>query len=69
MKREPLTSTLAVPEVGHMQVAVACLALAVIGRIFAQFIPNAPATDPHLVINWNPFTEIEMSGLPRTSIS
>ena len=47
----------AVPEVGHMQVAVACLALAVIGRIFAQFIPNAPATDPHLVINWNPFTE------------
>ena len=47
----------AVPEVGHMQVAVACVALAVVGRVCAQFIPHAPATDPQLVINWNPFTE------------
>ena len=48
---------IAVPEVGHMQVAVACVAVAIIGRICAQFIPHAPATDPNLVINWNPITE------------
>ncbi|MEG2045362.1 MAG: MFS transporter, partial [Comamonas sp.] len=47
----------AVPEVGHTQVAVACVALALVGRLCAQFIPHAPATDPGLVINWNPFTE------------
>lgn len=47
----------AVPEIGHVQVAVACLALAVLGRVLAQFIPSTPATDPGLVINWNPFTE------------
>ena len=28
-----------------------------IGRAVAQFIPLAPATDPGLTINWNPFTE------------
>lgn len=48
---------IAIPEVGHLQVAVACVALALIGRLCAQFIPHAPATDPDLVINWNPFTE------------
>ncbi|MDH0049046.1 MFS transporter [Comamonas terrigena] len=47
----------AVPEVGHTQVAVVCVALALVGRLCAQFIPHAPATDPGLVINWNPFTE------------
>ena len=47
----------AVPEVGHTQVAVACVALALVGRLCAQAIPHAPATDPGLVINWNPFTE------------
>ena len=48
---------IAIPEVGHLQVAVACVGVAIIGRICAQFIPHAPATDPNLVINWNPFTE------------
>ncbi len=47
----------AVPEVGHTEVAIACVALAIVGRVCAQFIPHAPATDPNLVINWNPFTE------------
>ena len=47
----------AVPEIGHLQVAVACVAVAIVGRLCAQFIPHAPATDPQLVINWNPFTE------------
>jgi 1-acyl-sn-glycerol-3-phosphate acyltransferase len=47
----------AVPEIGHQSVAAACVALAVIGRLLAQFIPAAPATDPGLKINWNPVTE------------
>lgn len=47
----------AVPEIGHAQVAFACIALALAGRAVAQFIPTAPATDPGLKINWNPVTE------------
>jgi 1-acyl-sn-glycerol-3-phosphate acyltransferase len=47
----------AVPQVGHMSVAVACVLLALAGRGVAQAIPPAPATDPGLVINWNPFSE------------
>ena len=47
----------AAPGVGHTLVAVACVALALLGRAVAQFIPAAPATDPHLAINWNPVTE------------
>jgi 1-acyl-sn-glycerol-3-phosphate acyltransferase len=45
------------PEIGPMQVAVACLLLAFAGRAAAQFIPPAPATDPSLIINWNPVSE------------
>ncbi|KNZ34160.1 MAG: glycerol acyltransferase [Methylibium sp. NZG] len=48
---------IAVPQVGAMYVAWACLALAVIGRATAQWIPASPPTDPTLKINWNPFTE------------
>ena len=47
----------AVPGVGPHYVAVACVALALLGRTVAQFIPNAPATDPGLKINWNPVSE------------
>ena len=47
----------AMPEVGHRNVALACLALAVVGRAVAQYIPSAPATDPGLKVNWNPVTE------------
>ena len=47
----------AVPQIGHMQVAIACVALAVLGRTVAQFIPPTPATDPGLRVNWNPVTE------------
>ena len=47
----------AVPGVGVHYVALACVLLAVAGRVAAQFIPLAPATDPHLTINWNPVTE------------
>ena len=47
----------AIPQVGHASVAIACVALAVLGRVVAQFIPLAPATDPGLKINWNPVSE------------
>ena len=47
----------ALPGVGHTTVAVACVGLALVGRGVAQAIPSAPATDPTLVINWNPFSE------------
>ena len=48
---------IAVPQVGPVYVGVGCIALAVVGRAVAHFIPSSPATDPHLTINWNPFTE------------
>jgi len=38
-------------------VAAFTLALAVLGRITAQWIPHSPASVPDLQINWNPFTE------------
>ncbi|WP_332775640.1 MFS transporter [Polaromonas sp.] len=47
----------AVPQVGPDYVAMACVMLALVGRVVAQFIPQAPATDPGLTINWNPVTE------------
>ncbi len=48
---------IAVPELGPSYVAWSCLALAVLGRVSAQFVPRAPATDAALTINWNPVTE------------
>jgi 1-acyl-sn-glycerol-3-phosphate acyltransferase len=47
----------AIPGTGHRDVAIACVVLAVLGRVVAGYIPSAPATDPGLKINWNPFTE------------
>ena len=47
----------AVPEVGHSDVAIACVVLAIVGRLVANAIPAAPATDPGLKINWNPVSE------------
>ena len=47
----------AVPQVGPDYVAIACIGLALIGRLVSQFIPLTPATDPGLKINWNPVTE------------
>ncbi len=45
------------PEIGPQAVAVACLGLAVLGRLSAARIEPLPATDPQLRINWNPWTE------------
>jgi len=47
----------AIPLVGPVYVAAACLTIALAGRVLAQSIPPSPATDPGLRINWNPFTE------------
>ena len=47
----------AVPGVGRLWVATACLAVAVLGRTAAQFIPHSPPTDPGLRIRWNPVAE------------
>jgi hypothetical protein len=38
-------------------VAIACLAVAALGRFAAGFVPLSPAPAPALAINWNPFTE------------
>ena len=48
---------IAVPEVGRLWVAVACLGVALLGRVSAQFVPASPATDPGLLIDWNPVTQ------------
>jgi 1-acyl-sn-glycerol-3-phosphate acyltransferase len=47
----------AVPESGARLAGFACIALAVLGRFTAQFVPVSPATDPALHINWNPASE------------
>jgi 1-acyl-sn-glycerol-3-phosphate acyltransferase len=59
----------AVPDVGHAYVAVACVGVAVLGRLTAQGVPPCPATDPTLVVNWNPITEtIKNLKLAHTNI-
>jgi 1-acyl-sn-glycerol-3-phosphate acyltransferase len=46
-----------IPAVGPQAVGIACIALAIVGRLVAHWVPASPATDPGLKINWNPFTE------------
>lgn len=48
---------IAVPEIGAHHVGFSCVAVAIVGRLVANAIPDSPATDPGLTINWNPFTE------------
>ncbi|MBI3376416.1 MAG: MFS transporter [Betaproteobacteria bacterium] len=47
----------ALPGVGPDWVATVSVALAIVGRIAAGFVPASPAPEPGLAINWNPFTE------------
>ena len=47
----------AIPEMGHTSVAVACVAVALLGRLTSARIPSLPALHPRLKINWNPVTE------------
>lgn len=52
-----------------LYVSVACVAVAIAGRIAVQFVPRSPATDPTLKINWNPFSETWRNlKLARTNI-
>ncbi len=48
---------IAIPQTGAQYIAWACVAVAVLGRVCAQFVPPTPATDPGLQINWNPASE------------
>lgn len=48
---------IAIPETGGRDVAIACVAVAVLGRLLAQAVPASPSTDPQLQINWNPVSE------------
>ena len=47
----------AIPDVGPHFVAVACVAVALLGRLSSQFVPPSPSSDPGLKINWNPVSE------------
>ena len=47
----------ALPGTGPHWVAGVSIALAVIGRLAAGFVPHSPASDPGLRINWNPVSE------------
>ncbi|MFO1341121.1 MAG: MFS transporter [Burkholderiaceae bacterium] len=42
---------------GTQAVALATLALAVLGRVTAQSVPATPSTAPGLKVNWNPVSE------------
>jgi 1-acyl-sn-glycerol-3-phosphate acyltransferase len=44
-------------DLGPQYIAWSCLAVALLGRGMAHFIPPSPAPEPDLKINWNPFSE------------
>ncbi len=45
------------PDHGGIMLAAACLVFALIGRFASRYIPELPASQPDLRINWNPFSE------------
>jgi len=47
----------AMPDIGHAAVSVACVAVAVFGRWMSGRIPPLHPTHPALAVNWNPITE------------
>lgn len=46
-----------IAEAGPHYVAFVTIAVAVLGRVAAGFVPHSPAADPALAINWNAFSE------------
>ena len=47
----------AIPDIGHTAVALACIVVALFGRWMSGAIPPLAATHPNETINWNPVTE------------
>ncbi|MBL8511003.1 MAG: MFS transporter [Betaproteobacteria bacterium] len=47
----------AIPDIGPHWVAVVSLAIAVLGRVAAGYVPHSPAPAPDLKVNWNPASE------------
>ena len=47
----------ALPQIGHTAVAVACVVLALVGRWTAGQVPHTPRQGPPFQMNWNPLTE------------
>lgn len=43
--------------IGGSYAAVTCIAIAILGRAAAGFVPHSPANAPQLRIHWNPFSE------------
>ncbi len=50
-------SMIAMGEYGAHLAAGACMAIAILGYLASRSIPLAPAPDPGMTINWNPFSE------------
>ena len=50
-------SLVAIAGVGPHYVAATSVGVAILGRIAAGMVPDSPAPDPGLKINWNPFSE------------
>ena len=48
---------MSIPQTGAHWVAVACLGVAVLGWLTSARIPDSPASDSGLKLNWNPFSE------------
>ncbi|HEY2629850.1 MAG TPA: MFS transporter, partial [Usitatibacter sp.] len=46
-----------VSETSATIVAAACVGMALLGRVAAQFVPPSPSSEPELRINWNPVSE------------
>ena len=42
---------------GALVLSLFCVAVAIVGRVCAQFVPASPPPAPELAINWNPLTE------------
>jgi MFS family permease len=42
---------------GALLLSIGCVAVALLGRACASFVPRSEAPQPGLAINWNPFTE------------
>ncbi len=48
---------LAALESGPQYVAAGCVCVAVAGRVVSGLVPDSPASEPGLKVNWNPFSE------------